>query len=79
VSVRGGRTVAAYPQKLFRTSDAAYGPLVLTPLGGGPVYASRTLFALGAHGTLITAEQPMPLPAAVELPPVAEDPRAALR
>ena len=79
VAVPGGRTLAVYPAQLFSSADAAYGPLVLTPLDPAPVFASRTLFALGAHGTLITAGQPSRLPSAVTLPPVVEDPRAALR
>lgn len=79
LTVHGGRTLAVYPAELFGSPQIAYGPLVLTPVGAGTVFASRTLFALGAHGTLITSAQPVPLPSAVTLPPVLEDPRAALR
>jgi hypothetical protein len=53
-------------------------PLRFELVSGGPVYLSRTLFALGAHGPLITAEQPTPLPPPVLLPAVVQDPRAAL-
>lgn len=76
VSVAAGRTLAYDPVAVF--GSAAYGPLLLTPIGGGPVHASRMLYAFGAHGPLTTAEQPTVLPTPTALPPVVEDPRAAV-
>jgi hypothetical protein len=76
VSVPAGRTVAWDP--VAELGKASYGPLVITPDGGGAVYASRTLFAYGAHGPLVTCEQPILLPQAATLPAVAPDPRAAV-
>jgi hypothetical protein len=76
VEIRAGRTVAFAPGPVL--GPATSGPLVLTPLGDAPVYASRTLFAAGAHGPLLTAEQPTSLPRPVPRPPARPDPRAAL-
>jgi hypothetical protein len=77
VDVAAGRTVIVDPVQLLGAD--ATDALVLTSVGTGDVYASRTLYAPGAHGPLTTAEQPQPLPARIGLPPVVEDPRAALR
>ncbi len=77
VAVRAGRTVIVDP--LERLGDEATGPILLRSMTSGDVYVSRTLYAPGAHGPLTTAEQPTLLPAAVRLPPVAVDPRAAVR
>jgi len=41
-------------------------------------YTTRTLYAMGAHGPLLTAAPPMLLAKAIALPPVVADPRAAL-
>ncbi|MDQ1694923.1 MAG: hypothetical protein QOJ03_276 [Frankiaceae bacterium] len=76
VDVPAGRTTIVSPVRLL--GSAATGALVLTPIGSAPVYASRTLYAPGAHGPLTTAEQPALLPASIKLPPVVEDPRVAL-
>lgn len=76
VAVRAGRTISWDPVAAFGT--AAYGPLVFTPAGGGAVYISRTLYAMGAHGPLTTAEQPTLLPGRVPLPAVVPDLRAAV-
>ena len=76
LSIPAGRTVAWDPGNAF--GKDAYGPLVFTSAGGGPVYVSRSLFAYGAHGPLVTSEQPTPLPASVLLPAVEPDPRAGV-
>lgn len=76
VTVRAGRMLSWDPVAAFGT--AAYGPLVLTHVDGGPAYASRTLYAFGLHGPLTTSEQPTPLPRRVSLPPVTPDLRAAV-
>jgi hypothetical protein len=79
VSVRipAGRTRAFDPVAAFG-ADVGVGPLVLTPAGGGAVYAARTLYSAGAHGPLITSGQPFPVPAPVVIPPAVPDDRAAL-
>lgn len=77
VSVPAGRTVAFYP--IAAAGTAGRGAFVLTPVSGGPVYTSRTLFAAGAHGPLVTATQPVPVAAPVTLPPAVADPTAAVR
>lgn len=77
VDVRPGRTVIVDPVALL--GSAATGPLLLRPAGGGPVWASRSLYFAGAHGPLTTAEQPILLPTVVRLPPVAADLTAGLR
>jgi hypothetical protein len=46
-------------------------------VSGGSVYVSRTLFAYGLHGPLVTAQQPVLLPAAVSLPAAVRDDRVA--
>jgi hypothetical protein len=77
VQVPAGRTVSVAP--LSGLTVAATGPLLLTPLSGGPVYASRSLYALGAHGPLLSTEPITLFPQAQTLPPVTPDPRAGLR
>ncbi|HEX4654574.1 MAG TPA: DUF5719 family protein [Mycobacteriales bacterium] len=76
LTIRAGRSLAWDPVAVFGTD--AYGPLVFTPVGGGSVYVSRTLFAYGAHGPLTTAEQPTLLPASISLPPAVLDERVAV-
>ena len=76
LSIPAGRTLAWDPVAALGT--VAYGPLVFIPVSGGPVYASRTLYAYGAHGPLVTAEQPALLPAAISLPPALPDERVAV-
>lgn len=75
VPINAGRTVGWDPEAAL--ADAAYGPLVFTPVSGGPVYVSRTLFAYGVHGPLVTSEQPAMLPAAISLPAAVRDDRVA--
>jgi hypothetical protein len=76
LSVAAGRTLDWDPLGAF--GSAAYGPLVFTPAGGGAIYVSRTLYALGVHGPLTTAEQPVQLPAAISLPAAVPDERVAV-
>lgn len=76
LTIRAGRTLAYDPVGALGT--AAYGPLVFTPVGGGSVYVSRTLFAYGLHGPLTTSEQPTLLPASISLPPAVLDQRIAV-
>lgn len=76
VEIRAGRTVVFDPLDAFGT--AGRGPLVLSPLSEAPVYAARTLYFLGAHGPLVTSEEPSLLPKPVRLPPAIDDLRAAL-
>ena len=76
VSVRAGRTLAWDPEAAFGT--AAHGPLVFSPVSGGLIYVSRTLFAYGLHGPLVTSEQPALLPAAISLPAAVPDERVAV-
>jgi hypothetical protein len=76
VAVPAGRTLTFDPVVAFGTD--AFGPLLFTPIGSGLVYASRMVYAPGAHGPLTTAEQPTLLPVPTSLPPVVADPRAAL-
>jgi hypothetical protein len=75
LSIRSGRTLAWDPETALGT--AARGPLVFSPVSGGSVYVSRTLFAYGLHGPLVTAQQPVLLPAAVSLPAAVRDDRVA--
>ena len=75
VPIRGGRTLAWDPEGAL--GAAAHGPLVFAPVSGGQVYVSRTLFAYGLHGPLVTAEQPALLPAAISLPAAVRDDRVA--
>ena len=75
LSIRSGRTLAWDPKAALGT--AARGPLVFTPISGGHVYVSRTLFAYGLHGPLVTSEQPALLPAEISLPVAVRDDRVA--
>ena len=77
VTVRAGRTLNVDLRALLHAGAGGPGPLLLTPLDA-PVYAVRTLYAVGAHGPLMAAAAPMVLPAATDVPPVVADPRAAL-
>lgn len=79
MSIPAGRTLGADPVHVLGSVRSGHGPIVFTPVGNAPIYVSRTFYALGAHGTLVTAEQPMPLPGPILLPPVVQDPRAAVR
>ena len=76
VEVRAGRTTVFDPELAF--GSAGFGPMLLTPVGAAPVYGSRMLYAAGAHGPLLTSEQPTVLPRAVSLPAVHADMRTAL-
>ena len=77
LSVRTGRTLAWDPVGKFGR-PGAYGPLVFTPVSGGPVYVARTLVASGVHGPLTTSEQPTLLPVAISLPAAEPDLRVAV-
>jgi hypothetical protein len=77
LKIPAGRTLSWDPEAAL--SDAAYGPLVFTPVRGGPVYVSRSLFAYGVHGPLVTSEQPALLPSAINLPAAVRDDRVAAR
>ena len=77
LSVRAGRTLAWDPVSAFGR-PGAYGPLVFSPVSGGPIYVARTLFAYGLHGPLATSQQPIRLPVAVTLPVAVADPRVAV-
>jgi hypothetical protein len=76
VSVPAGRTITAAPITLL--GAAGRGPVLVTA-SGGAVYASRTLYARGVHGPLITASIPVLVPAPSLLPPAVADPAAAVR
>jgi len=54
-------------------------PFVITPIGVAPVYGVRVLVFHGAHGALITGEPLLSLPHPIQLPPVRDDPRIAVR
>ncbi|MBV9097985.1 MAG: hypothetical protein JO079_08000 [Frankiaceae bacterium] len=77
VTVPAGRTIQVDPRSLLHANSV--GALAFVPLGTDPVYATRVLYAKGAHGPLITTEVPLVIPAPIVLPPVVEDPRAASR
>jgi hypothetical protein len=77
VSVPAGRTRQVDLRALLHAGAGGPGPLLLTPQGGGPVYAVRVLHALGAHGPLVAVEAPSVLPLPIRLPPVQADLRAA--
>ena len=77
ITVPAGRTVNVDLRATLHAGAAGPGPLLLTPLDA-PVYAVRTLYAIGDHGPLMAAAAPMVLPKPVDLPPVVPDPRAAL-
>jgi hypothetical protein len=78
VSVRGGRTIDVDLAAEQRSGKLGSGPLLLTPLDPAPVYAMRTMYALGAHGPLVASSAPVVLPRPTSLPPVVADVRAAL-
>lgn len=77
VAVPAGRTVALDLAAAF--GSAGLGPVLLAPDGGGPVYAARTLYTVGAHGPLLTATEPVALPVPTPVPAVVADLRAGLR
>jgi len=77
VTVPAGRTINVDLKALLHAGAGGPGPLLLTPLDA-PVYAVRTLYAVGAHGPLMAASAPLSLPQPTALPPVVPDPRAAL-
>lgn len=78
VSVPSGRTVDVDLVGLLHAGAAGPGPLLLTPLDPAAVYVVRTMYAVGAHGPLMAASAPLPLPQPTVLPPVVSDIRAAL-
>lgn len=73
VHVGAGRSVAADLRALLHAGTLGPGPVVLTALAGGPAYAVRVLYALGAHGPLLAASAPIPFPADIVLPAVVPD------
>jgi hypothetical protein len=78
ISVPGGRTVDVDLGTVLHAGALGPGPLLLTPLDAAPVYAIRTMYALGAHGPLVASSAPVALPQPTALPPVVSDVRAAL-
>jgi hypothetical protein len=54
-------------------------PFAVTTIGSAPVYGVRVLSFAGAHGSLVTGEPLIALPAPIVLPPVRSDPRVATR
>ena len=78
VTVPAGRTADVDLRALLHAGAGGPGPLLLTPLDAAPVYAVRTMYALGAHGPLLAASPPLSLPQPTVLPPVVSDMRAAL-
>ena len=78
VTVPSGRTFDIDLQALLHAGAGGPGPLLLTPLDLAAVYAVRTMYAVGAHGPLLAASTPLPLPRPTVLPPVVADIRAAL-
>ena len=76
ISVRADRTLSVDLVDLL--GAAARGPLLLLPVSGR-LTVSRSVSATGTHGPLVTAEQPWSLPVPASLPPVVQDPRAAVR
>ena len=79
VRVPGGRTAAVDLRALLRAGPSGPGPIQITPVDGGPVYAVRLLHALGAHGPLLAEEAPTVFPLPIPLPAVVPDLRAATR
>jgi hypothetical protein len=77
INVPGGRTVDVDLRAALHAGSAGPGPLLVTPLDPAPVYAVRTMYALGAHGPLVASSAPVTLPQPTVLPAVVSDPRAA--
>lgn len=75
LTINAGRTQVFDAQAAF--GDGGSGPLVLTPISGGRSYVSRTLFFYGAHGPLVTGEEPTVLPAEISLPGAVPDEHVA--
>jgi hypothetical protein len=76
IAIPAGRTIKIDPGDEF--GPEGLGPLLLTPLGDAPVYASRLLQANGDHGPLAAMGLPYSLPQPVRLPDARADLRAAL-
>jgi hypothetical protein len=77
VDVPAGRTIQVDLKAALHAGPNGPGPVLIEPLTGQPLYASRLLFAQGAHGPLAATEVPVPLPRPVVVPPVVADLRAA--
>ena len=77
LNVPAGRVVQVDLKAVLHAKSL--GPLALLPLDPGPVYATRVMYAKGAHGPLLTSETPLVMPVPIVLPPVVDDPRAAVR
>jgi hypothetical protein len=78
ISVPAGRSIATDITKTVKAAGGSW-PFVVTPTGSAPVYGVRVLEFSGAHGALITGEPLVGLPPPITLPPVREDPAAAMR
>ena len=79
VAVPAGRTLSVdVKSALHVAADADPGPVLVQPLSAEPVYASRMLFASGAHGPLVASEVPSALPQPLVVPGIVEDLRAAI-
>ena len=80
VTVPAGRTLSVdLRAALHVAANTDPGPVLLQPLSNDPVYASRMLYALGAHGPLVASEVPSSLPRPLVVPAIVEDLRAAQR
>jgi hypothetical protein len=78
VAVPAGRTLSVDVRSaLHVAANADPGPLLLQAITAQPVYASRMLFASGAHGPLVASEVPSSLPRPLVVPAIVEDLRAA--
>jgi hypothetical protein len=77
VTVPAQRVLRLDPTQLFAAKGVD--AVVLRPLGSAPLYVSRSLYALGTHGPLTTAEPAQPVPTAVHLPAAVPDLRAGVR
>jgi hypothetical protein len=78
IKVAAGTSIAV---DVSGTINAGSGPapFVVTPIGVAPVYGVRVLAFHGAHGALIAGEPLLSLPHPIQLPPVREDTRIAVR
>jgi hypothetical protein len=78
ISIPAGKSVAADITATIRSSAVSW-PFTVTPIGSAPVYGVDALRFSGAHGALIASEPLVGLPTPIALPPVREDPAAAVR
>ncbi len=78
IAVPAGKSVATNVTSTISSGKGPW-PFSVTPIATAPVYGVRVLYFAGAHGALITGEPLSSLPHPIPLPPVRDDPRAALR